>query len=263
MSTAAGLAYREAGPGQAPTVLLVHGYPESSWMWTPLLGSLAEAGWRAVAPDLAGYGDSPPDPPGTWTRHVESLERFRDELGLEGVVLVVHDWGGLIGLRWACDHPDAVRGLIISNTGFFADGKWHGFARAMRAGQLDEIFENMDREGFAGILQQAEPNAGPAALDEYWKGLSTPERRRAGLALYKSGDFEELAPYQGRIAALGVPTLILWGESDDYAPVATAHRLKKEIPHAELVVLDGVGHFVMEDEPERVCAELASFLTGL
>ena len=65
---------------------------------------------------------------------VEALEAFRADLGLEHVALVVHDWGGLIGLRWACDHPGAVRALVIIDTGFFADGKWHGLAQAMRDG---------------------------------------------------------------------------------------------------------------------------------
>jgi haloalkane dehalogenase len=83
-----GLAYRDVGAG-AP-VLFVHGYPESSFMWRHLLPALSASGRRAVAPDLAGFGDSPPQPPGTWDRHVERLERFRSGLGLR-VALVVHD----------------------------------------------------------------------------------------------------------------------------------------------------------------------------
>ena len=96
---AAGLAYREAGDRDAPPVLLIHGYPESSYMWREAMGALAGAGWRAIAPDLAGYGDSPLDRPGTWERHLESIERFAAELGLGPVVLVTHDWGVMIGLH--------------------------------------------------------------------------------------------------------------------------------------------------------------------
>jgi haloalkane dehalogenase len=149
------------------------------------------------------------------------------------------------------------------STGFFADGRWHGMARAMRAGQLDDAMEQMTRDGFAGLMQQAEPNATRDAVDEYFKAFSTPERRRAGLALYKSGDFEKLEPYQGQLAALAVPTLILWGANDDYAPVSGAHRFAREIPDAELTVLDDAGHFLMEDEPERVASEVAGFLGRL
>ncbi len=114
-----GIAYRELGdPGGRP-VIFVHGYPESSYIWRDVMAGAADAGWRALAPDLPGFGDSPPDPPGTWEHQIEHLERFRDELELGPVALVVHDWGGLIGLRWACDHPQFVRALVISNSGFF------------------------------------------------------------------------------------------------------------------------------------------------
>src|SRR5919201_5568446 len=86
---ATGLAYRELRPeggGDRPVALLLHGYPESSYMWKPILPALARAGWRAVAPDLAGFGDSPPDRPGTWERHAERLAAFHAELALGPVV---------------------------------------------------------------------------------------------------------------------------------------------------------------------------------
>jgi haloalkane dehalogenase len=98
---AAGLAYRTAGPADGRVALLVHGYPESSYMWRHAIAALADAGWRAVAPDLPGYGDSEPDPPGTWEHHMEALERFVDELELRPVTLVTHDgacWSGSGGL---------------------------------------------------------------------------------------------------------------------------------------------------------------------
>lgn len=257
-----GLAFREQGEG--PTALLVHGYPNSSYLFRDILPAVAGAGFRAVAPDLPGYGDSPLDGrEGTWDDHVEALTAFIDEHALAPLVLIVHDWGGLIALRWACEHPEQVRALVLMSTGFFADGKWHGMAQAMRAGEVDDLVEHMDREGFAGLMRQAAPNADAQAIDEYFKGFATVERRRAGLALYRSGNFEELARYQGRLAAMAVPTLILWGADDDYAPVATAYRFKKEIPHADMAILEGAGHFVMEDEPERVSGEIAAFLGAL
>src|SRR6201995_2495386 len=128
------LACTEAVPeGDAKgTLLCLHGYPESSHIYEALVGAAAGAGWRALAPDLPGYGDSDPDPPHTWTRMVDAVQAFWAEAIGDPVVLVVHDWGGLIGLRWACDHPDLVRAMVISNTGFFADGKWHGMADALR-----------------------------------------------------------------------------------------------------------------------------------
>src|SRR4051812_21889608 len=264
MRHAAGLAYREAGPADGPCALLVHGFPESSWMWRPLLPALGAAGWRAIAPDLPAFGDSPPERPGTWTRQVAALERFRAGLGLAPVALVLHDWGGLIGLRWACEHPDAVRALVLMGTGFFPDGKWHGLARAMRTpGELDGLFSTMTRDAFGDVMRQVEPHASDEAVAEYWKGFATPEQRLAHLALYRSGDFEKLAPYEGALGRLGVPTLVLWGGKDEYAPVAGAHRFVREIPGAQLVVLDDAGHFLMEDDPDGVAEEIGKFLADV
>ena len=260
------LAYREAGDAGAPVALLLHGYPNSSYLWADVLDDVAAAGFRAIAPDLPGYGDSamPNGFAGTWADHVAALDDFVAEHDLAPVVLIVHDWGGLIGLRWACDRPYAVRALAIMSTGFFADGKWHGLAQGLRAeGQGEQIVASLTRETFGDLLRSASPRITDAAIDEYWKAYADDERRAAHLALYRSGNFPELEPYEGRLAQLGVPTLLLWGGQDAFAPVAGAHRFAREIPHAELVVLDEAGHFLMEDEPERVGRELARFLSTL
>ena len=259
-----GVAYREAGPEGGPAALLVHGFSESSYMWKDLLPAVADAGWRAVAPDLPGSGDSPADRPGTWERQVEALEHFRSGLGLDRVALVAHDWGGLIGLRWACDNPDAVRALVISNTGFFPDGEWHGLAQLMRTeGKGEELMENMDRDTFGAMLTQSTSAMDDRALDEYWKAFADEDRRMTHLDLYRSGDFEKLEPYEGKLADLAVPSLILWGEDDPFAPVAGAHRFHRELPDSSLVVLERAGHFVFEDEPEQTARAVVEFLDRL
>jgi haloalkane dehalogenase len=258
------LHHREAGSPGDPAVLLVHGYPESSYMWREILPPLAAAGFHALAPDLAGYGDSEADPPGTWERHVEALERFRTQQGLEDVALVVHDWGGLIGLRWACDHPDAVSALVISDTGFFADGKWRGPGEILRTeGQGEQFVHGVDRDGFGSMLGAVSTGITPDAVDEYFKAFADEARRTGQLELYRSGDFAELERYRGRLAELGVPTLLLFGSEDPFARVATAHRLAQEIPHARLEILDGVGHFMFDEVPERAAAIVVDFLRAL
>ena len=242
----------------------MHGYPSSSFMWRQPMAALADAGWRVVAPDLPGFGDSEPDRPGTWERHIEALERFRSGLGLEDVLLVVHDWGGLIGLRWACDHPDAVRALAVSDSGFFHDGQWHGMAQTMRTeGEGEQFMDNVSRELLGTVLAQLSAGMTEEDHDACWKCLSTPDRRAAMLEMYRSGDFEKLEPYQGKLAALGVPTKIIWGEEDEFAPVAGAYRLANEIAGAEVVVLEGARHFVVEDATERYCEELVAFAVSL
>jgi haloalkane dehalogenase len=255
------LVYRESLPVQAPkgTVLCLHGYPESSYMWRHLLETVADAGWQAVAPDLPGYGDSPYAGSGSWQAHIDALDTFHREQELGEVVLVVHDWGGLIGLRWACEHPELIRAMVISNTGFFPDGKWHGMARAMRTpGQGEEFIDGIDRDGFGAMLRSVSAAMDDRTLDEYFKAYGSPERRRGQLELYRSGEFSELEDYD--LAAVGAPALILWGEDDPFAPVAGAHRFAKELPDTELVVIEGAKHFVFDDEPERCSAAVRAFL---
>lgn len=255
------MAYREAGDADAPAVLLVHGYPESSFMWRPAMTALAAAGWRAVAPDLPGYGGSEPDPPGTWERHVEALERFRRALDLDGVVLVTHDWGVMIGLRWACDHPGAARALVVSDGGFFADRRWHDLANTMRTeGDGERLIESFTREGFEAMMHSVSAGMGDDATADYWRGFEGDERRRGQLDLYRSGDFDKLEPYEGCVAALGLPALVVWGADDRFAGVRMAHRFHDELPDSELLVIDGAGHFVWEDEPDRTAGALVDFL---
>ena len=253
------LHHREAGDPADPAVLLVHGFPESSYMWREILSPLADAGFHAIAPDLAGFGDSEADPPGTWERQVEALERFRTAQGLDQVMLVVHDWGGLIGLRWACEHPGAVSALVISDTGFFPDGQWHGLADAMRSEQGEGLVDGMTEEGLAAMLGSLS-RITPDAVHEYFKAFADEPRRRGILELYRSGDFEKIAPYDGKLAELGVPTLILWGADDPFAPLASAQRFEREIPGSELVILDSTGHFVVDDAPDRYAMEVVRFL---
>jgi haloalkane dehalogenase len=230
-------------------------------MWRHLLPALASAGRRALAPDLPGFGDSSPDQPSTWERHVEAVEGFRREIGLERVVLVVHDTGGAIGLRWACDHPDAVAALVISNTGFFPDYEWTEIARMMRTPTQGEALVNsVSREALATLLSAVSSGIDERAVDEYFKPFSTAEGRRGMLELYRSFDLDELRPYEGKLAALGVPTLILWGQQDDYLPPDYAPRFASEIPGAKLVSLESAHHFLFEDEPERCAQEVTDFL---
>ena len=262
-----GIAYREAQPEDweesGNTILLLHGYPTSSYLWRNVMPYAAAAGWRAIAPDLPGFGDSPPDRPGTWERQIEHVERFRVSLGLERVALGVHDWGGLIGLRWACDHPGPVMALFITDTGFFSDGRWHGMAKALRTeGEGEQLLANLNQELFGMALRQISPNLPSDAVDEYWKAYADDERKQAHLDLYRSGDFSKLEAYEGRLGSLDVPALIVWGTKDEFAPVGGAHRFHKQIPGARLVLLDDAGHFLMEDDPRRVGEELRQFLAG-
>ena len=256
--------YREAVPesGEAsPPVLLLHGFPESSMMWVPLMEALAGSGRRAIAPDLYGLGDSPDDAPATFERNLAEFSALHEELGLGRVAIVVHDWGGFIGLAWACENPDLVEALVISDAGFFPDGRWHGAAAAIRSDHGAALVAALDRNGFAGLLRGDGADFSDAVVDEYWRPFEHGRGRDSTLAFYRSMDFEKLERYDGKLGGLGVPTLLLWGAEDKFAPMGGAKRFEREIPGSRLVAIDGAGHFVFDQEPDRCVTEVVSFLT--
>jgi haloalkane dehalogenase len=258
------IAYRQVRPDaveRGAPVLLLHGFPQSSLMWEPAMRALAAAGRRCVAPDLYGLGDSTGAGPATFEHNLEALAGFCDALELERLALVVHDWGGFVGLAWACEHPDRIEALAISAAGFFSDGKWHGMAKAVRGEQGEELVAAITREGFAALMQGAGDPFGEREFDAYWRPFEDGRGQRATLDFYRSMDFEKLEPYQGGLGKLAVPTLLLWGAEDEFAPPASAHRFTREIPDSTMVMIEGAGHFVIDQQPERCASELVAFLT--
>jgi haloalkane dehalogenase len=262
------IAYREAlpdGPQTGPPVVCVHGFPESSRMWVPLMEALAAAGRRGLAPDMYGFGDSADFGPATFENARERFAEWIDALGLESIALAVHDWGGFVGLSWACDHPDRVDGLVVSNTGFFADGKWHGMAKLLRSEQGEEIIGALDRDGFKAVMDPKGEVFGEEDLDAYWAPFAEDaggRGQRATLEFYRSMDMEKLEPWQGKLGEIGAPALLLWGADDQFAPLAGAKRFEREIPGAKLLAIDGAGHFVFDERPDVAVPAVVGFLTG-
>jgi haloalkane dehalogenase len=127
-------------------------------------------------------------------------------------------------------------------------------------GEGEELVEAFEPDGFAALMRSQSPGFDDEAIAEYWKTFADEGGWRGVLELYRSGDFSKLEPYRGKLAELDVPTLILWGEDDPFAPVAGAYRFTREIPHAELVVLRGARHFLFADEPDRCAREVVAFL---
>jgi haloalkane dehalogenase len=255
--------YREAvppGTESGDPVLLLHGAPESSRMWIPLMHALSEAGRRCIAPDLYCFGDSNDPGPATFERNLAAVGALHAELDLGPVAVVVHDWGGHVGLAWACDHPDLVSALVISNTGFFSDGRWHGIAKAMRTDQGEALVAALDRDGLAALLRADGAEFSDDDVDAYWRPFAEGRGREAMLEFYRSMDFAKFEPYEGRLGELGVPTLLLWGADDKFAPIGGAHRFAKQIPGSKLVAIEGAGHFVYDQESGTCIREVAEFL---
>jgi pimeloyl-ACP methyl ester carboxylesterase len=225
------------------------------------MDSLAAQGRRCVAPDLYCLGESDDPGPATFERNFEALHELHAGLDLGRVALVVHDWGAFVGLAWACENPELVSALVIADSGFFSDGKWHGMAEMLRSPQGEEVMAGLDREGFAGLIRADGADFSEEDVDAYWQPFANGRGREATLEFYRSMDFEKLAPYDGKLAELEAPTLLLWGADDAFAPIAGARRFEHELPNATLVAIEGAGHFVFDAERERTVREVCAFLS--
>jgi pimeloyl-ACP methyl ester carboxylesterase len=113
------------------------------------------------------------------------------------------------------------------------------------------------------MMKAVSPLMSEEAVDEYWRSLGTEAGRRAILEMYRSGDFEKIAGHEGELGRLGVPTLLLWGEKDEFAPVASAFRFEREIPGARIEVIEGAGHFLFSDAPDEAVAAVTGFIADL
>jgi haloalkane dehalogenase len=255
--------YVDEGVGEP--ILLLHGEPTWSFLWRRIVPQLPG---RAIAPDLIGFGLSDkPDDPGwyTYDNHVRALERFVEELDLRGLTIVVHDWGGPIGLRLAVEHEERVDRLVILNTGIGGGAPpsemWLRFRDMVRAqgGALD-----IGRLVAAGTAEGLRDDVRAA----YDAPFPTPESKAGALAFPElvptEPDHPNTAPMNDVRDALRdwrKPALVVWGAVDPVLPVSIAHGFAELIPGAsEPVLIDGAAHFLQEDRPAEVAAAIRAFV---
>jgi pimeloyl-ACP methyl ester carboxylesterase len=256
----------QAGPADArEAVVFVHGNPGSADDWARLAGAVGATGVRAVALDLPDFGETiaPPgfqhDVPG----HAGFLAQALEALGIERVHLVIHDFGGPIGLVWAAMHADALASVTLIDTGILPGYRWHRLARVWRTPLVGELLQaTATRRAFRWLLNRNEPRGLPRAfVDEMYDHYDR-RTRRAVLKLYRATDDpgaagSELAAF---MAPRDVPALVIWGEHDAYLSSAYAPRQRDAFPSAEVHVLPASGHWPYADAPETVERLLLAFL---
>lgn len=254
-------AYRESGSGEP--VLYLHGFPTSSYLWRDVMQQVGR-GYRAIAPDLPSFGESALlDGPHTWESMIEWTDAFVETLKLAPVHLAVHDWGGLIGLAWASLNPEKVSSLLITDTSFRSTDHWHAMAREWRKeGVGEELIGEMNEAGFRAFVSMVTP-VEDHALAEYWKGLSTTKRRAAKLELYRSLEFEMLAPLEPKLPKVAPGrVLVVWGEPDPVLSTKLALRFGEKLG-ADVKIIEGAGHFLQEQAGGRVGYLHKEFLDSL
>ncbi|MFZ3591258.1 alpha/beta fold hydrolase [Bacillus sp. DJP31] len=257
--------YLDSGKLDSPTVLFLHGFPESSLLWEEAMMALQKDGYRAIAPDLPGFGQSESfDEPSTWERYMEFISDFTAELAIEQFHLVTHDWGVLIGTRWACIHPERVQSLIISDATFSPDYLWHKDALSIRSpfGGEQWVAYLQNKPVFKGFMEKSVPNVSQAIVEDFYQLFSNPSKGKIILELYRSGDMEKLETYRGRLAeVLSMPITIIFGEHDSYIHPEYGLKLKnEELPHASYHLIPGVGHFTPLEANKEFIAILTQHL---
>ena len=259
------LAHLDEGSG-APVVFL-HGEPTWSFLWREVLVPVRDAGYRCIAPDLPGFGrsDKPIDIEWyTYDRHVASVEALLDELALSDVTLVLHDWGGPIGLRIAVQRPEQISRLVILDSGIFT-----GHQRMADTWLQFRDFVRRSKELPVGFLVRGGCRQDPG--DEVIAAYEAPfpnEASKAGarafpMILPTSPEMPGAREGEETLRALrsdSRPKLIMWADSDPVLPLETGRRFAAAIGTELDHVIPDAGHFLQEDAGEHIGGLIADWL---
>ncbi|WP_328605682.1 haloalkane dehalogenase [Amycolatopsis sp. NBC_00345] len=260
----------EAGPADGPPVLLLHGEPSWSYLYRKMLPVLADAGLRAIAPDLVGFGRS--DKPGdivdhSYARHVGWMRAFAFEaLDLHDVTLVGQDWGGLIGLRLLAEHPDRFAGFVAANTGLPTGDTdmpevWHSFRLAVENAQVFDTGRFIQSGSRTKLTDEVKAAYDAPFPNEMYKAGP---RAMPGLVPTRPDDpasEANRAAWQ-KLTELDVPFLCAFSDSDPITG-AMAPILQRAMPGAAGLshpTIVGAGHFLQEDAGEELAEHVARFV---
>ena len=268
--------YREAGDPSAPTVLLLHGFPTSSQQYRDLIPELSDT-YHVIAPDYPGFGRSSMPDRGefdySFANYANLMDGFTDTLGLNSYSLYVMDYGAPIGYRLALHEPEAIEALIIQNGNAYDEGLLE-FWDVFRAYWTDETKENREPlRDFLKIgatewqythgvpethLNRVSPDAW--MLDQAY--LDRPGNQEIQLDLFfdyrTNVDF--YPEFQEFFRQYQPPTLIVWGKNDYIFPAEGATPYLRDLPDAELHLIDA-GHFILESHGPEVASTIRSFLS--
>lgn len=265
--------YREAGPADAPVLLLLHGFPTSSHMFRNLIPLLADR-YRVIAPDYPGYGQSDaPDHSAfdyTFAHLADVIEKFAAALELTKYSMYVMDYGAPIGYRLALKHPERVQALVIQNGNAYVEGLaafwdpikayWADKSPAKREALAHLVTLDLTKFQYTdGVSDTSRISPDNWVIDQAL--LDRPGNREIQLDLL--GDYGSNVPlypdFQAFFRQYQPPTLIVWGKNDVIFPEPGAHPYLRDLPKAELHILDS-GHFALEDKLDVMAPLIRDFL---
>jgi pimeloyl-ACP methyl ester carboxylesterase len=262
--------YRETGPADAPAMLLLHGFPSASHQFRRLMDALG-SDYRLIAPDYPGFGHT--ETPDTFAYSFDALtdvvEGFVRQVGLERFVLYAFDFGAPVGFRLATRHPGWIAGLVIQNANAYEEGLSE-VAREMIAnrpgveGAADRVREILTlpvtRSQYEGGATDASLIAPDGwTLDQHF--LDQPGRKAAqiDLALDYHSNVDRYPAWHRYLRTYRPPTLVVWGRNDPFFTESGARAYLRDLPDAELHLLD-TGHFALEEKLSEIIPLIAAFL---
>ncbi|WP_395570921.1 alpha/beta fold hydrolase [Streptomyces sp. BK79] len=265
------LACWESGPPDAEPVLLLHGYPADHQCWRHQVPPLARE-HRVITPDLLGWGDSdrPLHLPFDYDTEVARLGRLLDALELDSVNLAGHDYGGFLALGFAQRHPERVRRLALLNSRAHATftRPWYAafsllglLARtpALRPAATRVPYAALHRRALVPLVRAGHLDA--ELLHTYVDWMDTAQGRGWLLHYFRDYRTRVRPELRRRLRDIACPTAVVWGREDPYLSPTIATELAASVPGAELTMLDGTGHWVMDERPAEVTAALERLLS--
>ncbi|MET9609776.1 alpha/beta hydrolase [Streptomyces sp. NPDC006512] len=260
----AALIFDDFGPRDAEPVILIHGHPFNRSMWAPQASALVAAGYRVIAPDLRGYGDSPVRPGKVMLADLaDDLAALLDRLDVEQAVVGGVSMGGQIALEVRLRHPGLVRALVLCDTSpapETGDGRKLRLELAERL--LAEGMEPYANEVMDKMLAPYNVIGLPEAAARVRAMMCATDPEGAAAALRGRAERPDYRPVL-RALPPTVPCLLLVGADDVYTPVSEAEGMRELAPHARLAVIDRAGHLPGVERPEAVNRELLEFLAAL
>lgn len=242
--------------------VFVHGNPDVGADWRPLMERVAEYA-PVVAPDMPGFGgaDKRPDQDYTLAGYAAHLGGVIDQLGIERVHLVAHDFGGPFALTWAAANVDRVASVTLINSGVLLDYGWHRMARMWRIPILGELVQKVSkRRATKWLLRHDNPGLPVEWVDRIAGHLMPPGTKRAVLRLYRSTHQRHMRALVEPLRQRDPDALVVWGDRDAYIPAIQAEKQRSVFPRARIIRLPGVGHWAWLEAPDRVCDLVIPFL---
>ncbi len=259
--------------GSGPPILLVHGQPTWSYLYRKMIRPLVAAGYRCIAPDLMGFGlsDKPTDESAyTLGRHVELVTGLVEKLQLAGVTIVGQDWGGPVGLRYAIDHQDNVRSLVILNTLVKITPVPLLFTFVFRNGGFSSFLVRRLDLFRKIIFRRGWPFRRPleAGVMEQYKMPHPTAASRGGIAAFPKmipgNDRHPNAAYISQIDSVlrnwDVPVLVMFSDGDIAFKPTEGQRIAEMVPDGRFQVVRNAGHYLQEDAGEEIAQRMVTFL---